>query len=84
MSLTVIDYSASPDVLAAAREFIRTQGGCVVSIRELMNELTDELGDWFGVEQALTLIEALWDDPHVDQVHDAGLVEFAWSEEARY
>jgi len=36
------DYVAAPYLVAAAREFIRREGGCVVSIWQLLDELTDE------------------------------------------
>jgi hypothetical protein len=84
MSTTAIDYSVSPDVLAAARAFIRSEDGCVVSIFDLLDELSDELGDQFVAGQALWLIEELWADVHIDQVPNTGWVEFAWNEAGRY
>jgi hypothetical protein len=78
MSVTPNDY------VAAAREFIRGEGGCVVGIWQLFDELTDKFGDRFRVSpdvyKVLDLIETLWADPHVDQVPH-GSIDFAWSEE---
>lgn len=50
---------------------------------ELLDELRDELGDQFSAGQTLWLIEELWDDENIEQVSDAGLVEFAWNETGR-
>lgn len=80
------DYLVAPDVVAAARNFIRSQGhGCVVSIDELLEELSDKLGDGFPVSpdmlKLVDLIMTLWDDPRVDQVPGTGLIEFAWNGE---
>ena len=74
-----------PEVVAAAREFIRREGeGCVVSIGQLLDELSDKFGDRFPASPDLyklvDLIEVLWADPHVDQVPHTGCVEFAWNE----
>jgi hypothetical protein len=84
MSVTPNDYVATPDLVAAAREFIRREGGCVVSIWQLLDEMTDKFCDRFRVSpdvyKMLDLIETLWADPHVDQVPH-GSIEFAWSEE---
>jgi hypothetical protein len=86
MSVTPNDYVAAPDdVVAAAREFIRGEGeACVVSISQLLDELSDELGDRFPVSpdtyEVLDLIETLWADQHVDQVPETGSIEFAWNE----
>jgi hypothetical protein len=86
MSETANEHVVPPgDVVAAAREFIRRDGDCVVSIGRLLDELTDKFGDRFRVSpdvyKVLDLIETLWADPHVDQVPH-GWIEFAWSEEA--
>jgi hypothetical protein len=71
------------DVVAAAREFIRDEDGCVVSICQLLDELSDMLVDRFPVSpdtyKALDLIETLWADPHVDQVPYTESIEFAWN-----
>lgn len=76
------DYPIAPDLVAAAREFIRSEG-CVVSIYQLLDDLTDKFGDRFQVPPdayvVLNLIETLWDDPHIDQVPNTGSVEFAWN-----
>ncbi|AGB26288.1 hypothetical protein Mycsm_06129 [Mycobacterium sp. JS623] len=75
---------APNDCVAAAREFIRGEGGCVVGIWPLLDELIDNCGDRFRVSpdgyKVLDLIETLWADPHVDQVPH-GSIDFAWSEE---
>ena len=85
MSITPNDYVCAPDLVAAAREFIRREGGCVVSIWQLLDELGDKFGDRFVLSpntyEVLDLIETLWADQHVDQVPDTGSIEFAWSEE---
>jgi hypothetical protein len=71
------------DLVAAARELIRSEGdGCVVSIWELLDELSDKFGDRFGVspdtDDVLRLIETLWADPEIHQVPD-GWIEFGWN-----
>lgn len=81
MSPSLDDSRVTRDVLAAAREFIRREGGCVVSMSELVDRLKGEFGERFRGEQELDLIETLWADPHIDQVPHTGLVEFAWNEE---
>jgi hypothetical protein len=72
-----------PDYLAAAREFVHSQGGCVVSIWELLDELSGKFGDPFPVSpdtyEVLELIETLWADPHIDQVPGTRSIEFAWN-----
>lgn len=78
-------FTCPLDVVAAAREFVQTEGGgCVVSIGQLLEELGDRFGDHFRVTpemyQVLDLVEALWDDPHIDQVPNTGWIEFAWNE----
>jgi hypothetical protein len=70
--------------LAAAREFIRSEDGCVVSMSELLDELSDDVGEQFGAGQAVWLIEELWADAHIDQVPNTGWVEFAWNEAGGY
>ncbi|MGZ4524858.1 MAG: hypothetical protein ACXVX7_00075 [Mycobacterium sp.] len=76
-------YFFPPDVVAAAREFIRSEGA-VVSICELLDELRNEFGDRFSVSpdtyRVLDLIETVWADPHVDQAPNTGHIEFAWNE----
>ena len=58
---------------------------CVVSIYQLLDELSGKFGDRFPVSpdtyEVLDLIETLWADPHVDQVPDMGLIWFAWNEQ---
>ena len=83
MSVTSNDVCAR-DLVAAAREFIRGEGGCVVSIWWLLDEMTDKFGDRFPVSpdtyKVLDLIETLWADSHVDQVPATETIEFAWHE----
>jgi hypothetical protein len=84
MSVTPNDHVVPDDVVAAAREFIRSEGdGCVVPISELLDELSDKFGDRFraspDMHKLLDLIETLWEDPHIDQPQ-AGWIEFAWNE----
>ena len=83
MSVTPNDHFCAPDLVAAAREFIRGEGGCVVGICHLLGELSDMFGDRFPVPtdtyKVLDLIATLWADPHVDQVpHER--IDFAWNE----
>ena len=84
MSVTPNEYVCARDLVAAAREFIRGEGGCVVSIWWLLDEMTDKFGDRFPVSpdtyKVLDLIETLWADSHVDQVPDTRSIEFAWNE----
>jgi hypothetical protein len=83
MSVTPNDYVFAPDLVVAAREVIRSEGGCVVSIWQLLDELSDLFGNRFVVSpdtyKVLDLIETLWDDPHIDQVPGGG-IEFALRE----
>jgi hypothetical protein len=71
------------DLVAAAREFVRSQGGCVVSISELLDELSGKFGDRLPTSpdtyRVLDLIETLWADPHIDRVPDTAWIEFAWN-----
>lgn len=81
-------HIAAPEVLAAARQIVHNAGhACIVSIWQLLDELTNHVGTQFKVtpemHQLLDLIEALWADPHVDQVPATGEVEFAWNEAGR-
>jgi hypothetical protein len=78
------DVAWPADLVAAARELIRSEGdACVVSISELLEELNDTFGDRLPVSpdmhKLLNLIETLWDDPHIDHP-EAGWIEFAWNE----
>jgi hypothetical protein len=79
--------AAPDDVLAAARVLIHREGGCIVSIWQLLDEMTDKFDDQFPVSpdayKALDLIETLWDDPHVNQVPH-GWIEFSWNEKGRF
>jgi hypothetical protein len=88
MSTTSDDYRAAPDVVADAREFIRGEGNCVVSIWWLLDELSDKFGDRFPVPrdtyELLDLIETLWVDPQIDQVPGTGVIEFAWNEKGHW
>jgi hypothetical protein len=77
------------DLVVAAREIIRSEDDhCVVSIFQLLDELSAKFGDRFSVSSdvytVLNLIETLWEDPHIDQVPDTGWIEFAWNEEGYY
>ena len=47
MSVTPNDHFCAPDLVAAARESIRREGDCVVSIWRLLDELTNKFGDRF-------------------------------------
>jgi hypothetical protein len=71
------EYVLAPDLVAAAREFIRSEGD--VSIRWLLDELSDKFGDRFHVSldtyKVLDLIETLWADPDIHQP-DKGWIEF--------
>jgi hypothetical protein len=83
VSLTPNDYVFAPDLVAAARGFIRREGGCVVGIRQLLEELTGKFGDQLSVSPnthgVLDLIETPCADPHADQVpHE--WIDFAWNE----
>jgi hypothetical protein len=58
------DYVFAPDLVAAAREFIRSEGdSCIVSIGQLLDELSGEFGDRLPVSldtyKVLDLIETL-------------------------
>jgi hypothetical protein len=80
------DCVFAPDLVAAAREFIRSDcDRCVVIIYQLLDELSGKFGDRFDVSsdtyEVLDLIETLWADPHVDQVPDTGWIEFARNEQ---
>jgi hypothetical protein len=89
---TINDYVCGPDVVAAAREFIRNEGDSyVVSIGQLLEELEERSGNdgnRFPVSQdkykLVNLIEALWADSHIDQVRNTGSIEFAWNQKGRW
>lgn len=87
MPRPVTDYFAAAEVVAAAREIIRRESGgccCVISIGELLDELSNKFGDRFvspDMHKLLDLIQELWAEPNIDQVTDAGWIEFAWNEE---
>ena len=72
------------ELVAAAREFIRSEGGRAVETREVLEELNRKFGDRFPTcAPALTvleLIKALWADPDIDRVPDAAWAGFAWNE----
>jgi hypothetical protein len=85
MSPTEVDYSLSLEIFIAAREYIRSQGNaCIVSISQLLEELSYTLDDGFGAGQVVRLTHELWADAHVDQIPESELIEFAWSDVARY
>jgi hypothetical protein len=70
MSRTPADTPSLEDLVAAAREKIRNRGdACIVSVFELLDELSAEFGDRFSASSdtylILDLVEALWADPHV-------------------
>ena len=83
MSLPPSEYVAAPEVVAAAREIIRRESDgccCVVSIGQLLYELSNKFGDRFvssDMHKLLDLIQELWADPDIDQVTDEGWIEFA-------
>lgn len=79
------EYILNSEVVAAAREYIRTaEDGCVVSIWELLKALSDKFGEQFTVSpevhRVVGLIEELWDDQHIDPVTNLAAIEFAWIE----
>jgi hypothetical protein len=83
MSMKQDDPLVTDDVLAAARELIRSAGdGYVVGIDRLLAELSDKF-DRFRVtpdmHELLYLILTLWGDPHIDQP-ESGWIEFAWND----
>jgi hypothetical protein len=71
-------------LVAVAREFIRSEGDHDVGISEVLEELSHKFGDrfpkWPDAFTVLEVIEALWADPHIDQVPNTGWVAFAWNE----
>lgn len=68
------------DLVATATEFIRSEGHrCVVSIDELLDELSDRLPLSEDTCTLLNLIVQLWDNPRIDQIPNGG-IEFAWNE----
>src|SRR6478735_6313911 len=84
MPVTPNDCVDSPDLVAAARNVIRTEGGYVVSIGQLLEELEELNGEDSNrwpvspeMYKLVGLIEALWADPHIDQVPNTGAIEFA-------
>jgi hypothetical protein len=54
------------------RDFIRSEGGDVISIWHLLEELSVKFGDRFPVSpdayEVLDLVETLWADPHIGRV----------------
>jgi hypothetical protein len=86
------DYHVAPDVVAAARNLIHNEGdACVVSIGQLL-EVFEQLSGTFGnrlpvspdMYKLVGLIETLWADPHIDQVPNSEVIEFAWNEKGRW
>jgi hypothetical protein len=72
-------------LVAVAREYIRSEGdGRDVGISQVLEELSYKFGDrfpkWPDAYTVLEVIEALWADPHIDQVPNTGWVAFAWNE----
>ena len=65
------------------RDFIRSEGGDVISIWHLLEELSVKFGDRFPVSpdayEVLDLVETLWADPHIGHPM-RGSIEFAWAE----
>jgi hypothetical protein len=81
MTIKPVDYGDIPEIFATARAFIRGEGdGCIVTMSELLDVLSEVVPDELSAAQALDLIEALWTDPHIDQVSGMGIVQFAWNE----
>ena len=76
------NYVVPDDVVAAARELIRNEDGCVVFIGELLEELSGKFDDRFRVSldmyKVVNLIETLNADPDVRQVTNEGFIQFAW------
>lgn len=71
-----------------ARERIRREGhACIVSIEDLLHELSEQFGDRFflsdTVYNVLELIHTLSEDPHIDLVTDMGFIWFVWNEQGR-
>jgi hypothetical protein len=56
----------------------------IVEIWQVLDKLSDKFGNRFNVSpdvyKVLDLIDGLWEDPHVDQMPNTGLIEFAWDE----
>jgi hypothetical protein len=75
-------YSVPDDIIAAAREYIRSEHGCVVFVGEVLDELSDKFGDRFRVSadmhKVVELIEALWAEPNLREVTAMGCISFAW------
>jgi len=91
MPVTPNDCVDSPDLVAAARNVIRTEGGYVVSIGQLLEELEELNGEDSNrwpvspeMYKLVGLIEALWADPHIDQVPNTGAIEFARNDQGRW
>jgi len=73
------------DLFAGAREIIRSGDHCVITVFELLDELSTKFGARFAVPpetyKVLDLIQMLWGDEHVDRGPSTGWIEFAWREE---
>jgi hypothetical protein len=84
MDVRPTDYWVSDDLVDAARELIRSHDDrCIVSIYDLLDELSDKFSDGFLVSpdthKLLNLIWMLWDEPHIYSP-DLGGIEFVWDE----
>jgi hypothetical protein len=85
MSVTPDDHEVSDNLVAAACEIIRSEGdGCIISIDELLDKLSENFGDRFlmssDTDKMLTLIRMLWDEPHIHNP-EQGWIEFVWDDE---
>lgn len=81
--------TTNESLVDSARAFIRQryeEDGCVVSISDLLNHFDERFGaaarPTDDVPTVLGLCYELWEDPHIDQVHDGG-IDFCWNEEGR-
>jgi hypothetical protein len=85
MSENPLDYLAPPDVVAAARDLIWNYGeGRIVSVSQLLDNLSERFGDRFNVSpdvyKVLDLMATLQDEPQIDQ-SQSGWIEYVWNEQ---
>jgi len=85
MFVDPLDCVAPPDVVAAARDLIWNNGeGRIVSIFQVLDNLSQRFGDRFNVSPAvykvLDLMGTLQDDPQIDQ-SQSGWIEYVWNEQ---
>ena len=83
-------FATDPELFVKAREFIRCYDGgsrhhgrgVVVTVDELLDELSSIMPITPEVHTIITLVNDLWNDPNIDPVDD-DKIEFVWVEKGK-